>query len=1796
MNCRDVGLFLVLWSVGATGLYGNAKCVQEATPVKLPLERYWRVALGCTGAEPEWRTGSSPRASIERAWRSYLDGDTLASRVELGKWLPDLLEHGNTADLVLALSVAKLAAAGSPTSGQAVATSLTDDLAQARPNWREEPSLGAWVDLLDGAAAARREATEAAERSWTAAAHARDAPLRVQGLAHLGLAYIAPGLESPSGSLAHLQAAERAFASAGDARGVAAALILRITAFSTAQDAAKADSGAAAAESYCRTQGLADGVVESLLAASDSAKAFGQREKAARLWARAEDAALRSGLMPVRVLSPGELVRLKQYTGGNLSLPKSREYSRWAAATGNILLIEKSSRATAAALKNNGQMGASGWYGVMADDAAASLAMLPARTRFLHAALIDYGLLEAGVDPAGRPELFVGRAYEAYCKDLIGALKRIGKFAKDEDLDDVNQMASELERLAKQADRHRESALGALRQSDRKRAAKEFSEFFRRLPLVMEKIDEVNQDVSENKKQAPDYTAEAKLTYAAGLLEAWSMRDPSRLRALAAELQETGRPVDVPLLLSAEESSNAGAGELTLQVEKSVTTGAGKVTLQHKGTLQDAPLVSSVAESSKTLVGYVNESRSESDSEALGAAVARGRPPKGRAWPRLVTRYAAAGGGSAVTAAAFGVDPEKLNEQEGAQFQIAYAGQFALAVNGEITHVQLGGERPFEWLLPKIRSDYSLRGDVEKASMFGLMIRVMQMAFLSTERGATRLANTKYFRSIMEEDLDMPDFDSLDDQDSKGNQETGDATTGESDTAPKGFRGFEFSVWSMQYPVLLNAAVRPGSPYLEETMSDAQADLAMSPSRAKALLPREVAQELRDIKNTKRAIVLDLALSALAGRRYRKGIEQLSKFERMIPLPTKLERVQVNYVKAMCYRGLGDAPREEALLKAAGVELEGLRRSVATRNASLRLRDLRQLIQEEYLSALYRRGDWTGMARAIAAYRLASVLPAAILAAAPRNPLAQELETLKDTYHALAAGAESSPVTRQSYRELFKLFERPERLPAGNPTLNAIEQATYLVTNELYAETPGGTRTGAVIRPAIPGELLILQSVGHTGVHTVTIDEHGHASGYYRYMPIASLEALCQDFEKALQAEGSSEAGTRLFDRLLAYLPEMKGKHRLSILADGPLQNLAWAALPIPDGHYLIEKYEIGILSGAKPAPGSGPAPAREQILAITDPDSDVDATGKLAAIGRAGVITLEGAGATLPNIQRELTRADAVYISTHGQSDYLRPDYSFLELTGGNRLYSLDLGHLDFSGRRLLLSACETRTGRTYGGEEAYGLADAFLARNASTVVATRWRVEAPAAAAFSVAFYESLLAGADYTAGATLAARSLLEGKKPDWRAPRHWAAYEPVTRFFDAGKKAAQFTTGSGSLDAAETARIMEVVRETRKRAQLERQELAEKEATLKADLIGWGERLTLEEDRNSVLSVQVSSGRKTEKWVGKALQTAKAALKENPQWKPAERVQVTVTVKDESGAAIPGAVVVAEEIGRRKRATQSTDGGGRAVFLDMRAATRYDIAVSAKGFVRAVSYRDDDDANDAGFADVEKIIVMRPVVEDSSSEPKSGLELRLEEEVKAERKAANKKSERKPQPVFARPAGPLRALLTEVNAIEASNDAIPARIVELEADRTDAHKTLESKSRDRETYLKQIDECRTKLEQESGELNALLRQVHLPDFQREPFEISGTVEDTAFKGVRAKVTLQRVGMGVEETTSSDESGHFVFVGAKSGVEYTVAAEAEGHTAWRSLPVTFYFPCSFFVRLRAPGDDVPYRRESW
>jgi CHAT domain-containing protein len=87
-----------------------------------------------------------------------------------------------------------------------------------------------------------------------------------------------------------------------------------------------------------------------------------------------------------------------------------------------------------------------------------------------------------------------------------------------------------------------------------------------------------------------------------------------------------------------------------------------------------------------------------------------------------------------------------------------------------------------------------------------------------------------------------------------------------------------------------------------------------------------------------------------------------------------------------------------------------------------------------------------------------------------------------------------------------------------------------------------------------------------------------------------------------------------------------------------------------------------------------------------------------------------------------------------------------------------------------VVLSACDTSRGRLLPGEGVLGLAQAFLQAGASSVVASFWRVEDNATAAFMKRFYEHLISDR-LTASAALR-RAQLDQASTD--GTYSWAAF--------------------------------------------------------------------------------------------------------------------------------------------------------------------------------------------------------------------------------------------------------------------------------------------------------------------------------------------------------------------------------------------------------------------------------------
>jgi CHAT domain-containing protein len=250
---------------------------------------------------------------------------------------------------------------------------------------------------------------------------------------------------------------------------------------------------------------------------------------------------------------------------------------------------------------------------------------------------------------------------------------------------------------------------------------------------------------------------------------------------------------------------------------------------------------------------------------------------------------------------------------------------------------------------------------------------------------------------------------------------------------------------------------------------------------------------------------------------------------------------------------------------------------------------------------------------------------------------------------------------------------------------------------------------------------------------------------------------------------------------------------RLVIVPHGPLTYLPFAALRDPnDGKYLVERHAIlyapsaAALAAIRDAPSSMDAQASSAVALAPFPGDLPATTEEARGVARAipGARVLTGPDATEGALRRGLQDASLVHVATHGQLNAYSPMFSHVALAAGRRGDRSDDGRLEVHellGLRVrsslvFLSGCETGTGNAWAtafspGEDFTTLAQAFLYAGAGSVVATLWRIEDDAAAAFAERFYSSLRQSSAPEALAE-AQRAMIRHSR--YASPFDWAAY--------------------------------------------------------------------------------------------------------------------------------------------------------------------------------------------------------------------------------------------------------------------------------------------------------------------------------------------------------------------------------------------------------------------------------------
>lgn len=150
------------------------------------------------------------------------------------------------------------------------------------------------------------------------------------------------------------------------------------------------------------------------------------------------------------------------------------------------------------------------------------------------------------------------------------------------------------------------------------------------------------------------------------------------------------------------------------------------------------------------------------------------------------------------------------------------------------------------------------------------------------------------------------------------------------------------------------------------------------------------------------------------------------------------------------------------------------------------------------------------------------------------------------------------------------------------------------------------------------------------------------------------------------------------------------------------------------------------------------------------------------------------GAEASPGRFGSEAGRYRILHLATHGHSDDRLGDYSYLAVSRSEKpLPAKDLYQMSLSASMVVVSACESGSGKLLRGEGIIGLVRAFTYAGARSTVASLWVAHDQSTANLMVDFYRNLLRGEPKDVALKNARLTLLK-KAPAEVHPFYWAGF--------------------------------------------------------------------------------------------------------------------------------------------------------------------------------------------------------------------------------------------------------------------------------------------------------------------------------------------------------------------------------------------------------------------------------------
>ncbi len=304
-------------------------------------------------------------------------------------------------------------------------------------------------------------------------------------------------------------------------------------------------------------------------------------------------------------------------------------------------------------------------------------------------------------------------------------------------------------------------------------------------------------------------------------------------------------------------------------------------------------------------------------------------------------------------------------------------------------------------------------------------------------------------------------------------------------------------------------------------------------------------------------------------------------------------------------------------------------------------------------------------------------------------------------------------------------------------------------------------------------------------------------------------------YYRLLLISGSNEQqiqllGRLLFDFLLAPITDqLEDVNSLTIIPEGILAFLPFETLIMPDGRYVIEKYDISYvqsLAVSEIVANRNYDPGREDFIGFGGANynyfSPENYSNEYRALIDSNWSNLPGTILELENIsvlfsspdvylgvavsetaikqlsnEGELRNYKIIHFATHGLVLPEQPELSALVVTDTESedgyLTTKEIAELNIAADFVNLSACETGLGKIYGGEGIVGLAQSFLVAGANSLSVSLWQVSDISTKDFMSGFYE-LVVNNDYSYKQAMSQMKRSFIQSLDYSHPFFWAPF--------------------------------------------------------------------------------------------------------------------------------------------------------------------------------------------------------------------------------------------------------------------------------------------------------------------------------------------------------------------------------------------------------------------------------------